>query len=104
MVETKNESDDKEEGDSGYALDRGRGQMSLGWAKGALREIKVVEEVGGGSDSDDESDESNESNKKRKGGKTLVFKQSAAESPAHNTRKRKADTESPAVKKGRGKK
>ena len=34
-VETINESDDEEEGDSGYASDRGRGQESLGWAKGA---------------------------------------------------------------------
>ncbi len=50
------------------------------------------------------SNESNESNKKRKGGKTLVFKQAAAESPAHNTRKRAAAAESPAAKKGRGKK
>ena len=103
-VETINESDDEEEGDSGYALDRGRGRESLGWAKGALREMKVVEEIGKGTDSDDVSNESNESNKKRKGGKTLVFKQAAAESPAHNTRKRAAAAESPAVKKGRGKK
>ncbi len=66
--------------------------------------MKVVEEIGKETDLDDVSDESNESNKKRKGGKTLVFIQAAAESPAHNTRKRAAAAESPAVKKGKGKK
>ena len=49
--------------------------MSLGWAKGALKGMKVVEEIGGGTDLDDESNESNESNKKGKGGKKLIFKQ-----------------------------
>ncbi len=73
-------------------------------AKGALREMKVVEEIGKGTDLNDVSDESNVSNKKRKGGKTLVFKQVAAKSPTHNTRKRAAAAESPVVKKGRGKK
>ena len=38
----------------------GRGRESLAWEKGALREMKVVEEIGKGTDSDDVSDESNE--------------------------------------------
>ncbi len=104
----EHKSNVEEEGDSGYGSDRGRGRVSLGWAKGALREMKVIEEFGKGTESDDSSnDESNESNKKRKGGKTLVFKQAEKDSPAKNTRNRMAATaatESPAAKRGRGKK
>ena len=107
-VAAKHESDGGEEVDSGYGLDRGRGRVSLGWAKGALREMRVVGEIGKGSESDDSSDdESKESNEKRKGGKTLVFKQAEKDSPAKNTRNRMAATaatESPAAKRGRGKK
>ena len=91
--------------------------MSLGWAKGALREMREIEVLGEGSgdSSNDESnesnknsdDESNESNKKRKGGRTLVFKQAEKNSPAKITRKRMAATaatEYPAGKRGRGRK
>jgi hypothetical protein len=47
-VMTTNDSDDKEEvgAESGYHLDRGRTRTSIGWAKGALREIKVTKEIG----------------------------------------------------------
>lgn len=108
-VATEHKSDGEEEGDSGYGSDRGRGRVSLGWAKGALREMRVVEEIGKeGSDLEDSSDdESKESDKKRKGGRTLVFKQAEKDSPAKNTRNRKAATdatESLAAKRGRGKK
>ena len=82
-VATAHESGIEEEGDIGYGSDRGRGRVSLGWAKGALREMRVIEEVGKGPESDESSDdESNESDKKRKGGRTLVFKQVEKDSPA----------------------
>ena len=77
--------------------------MSLGWAKGALREMREIEVLGerSGDSSHDESNERN--NKKRKGGRT--FKQAEKDSPAKNTRKRMAETAvSESVKRGRGKK
>jgi len=59
-------------------------------------------------------DESKESGEKGKGGRTLVFKEKEMDSPAKNTRKKKAATDatespatkrgSPAAKRGRGKK
>ena len=109
-VVADDDSDVEEEEDSGYASDRGHGQESLGWTKGALLKVmKVVEKIGKGSDSDDSSDESesNDRDKKRKGGRTLVFKQAENNSPAKNTRKRAAaaaETESPmaAGRRGRG--
>ena len=115
-VATEHKSDGEEEGDSGYGSDRGHGRVSLGWAKGALREMRVVEEIGNkGSESDGSSDdESKESGEKRKGGRTLVFKEKEKDSPAKNTRNKKAATDatepsatkrgSPATKRGRGKK
>ena len=70
--------------------------------------MRVIEEIGKGSESNNSSnDESNESNEKRKGDRTLVFKQAEKDSPAKNTRNRKAATtatESPAAKRRRGKK
>jgi len=112
-VAAEHKSDGEEEGDSGYGSDRGRGRVSLGWAKGALREMREIEVLGerSGDSSHDESnernnnsdDESNESEKKRKGGRT--FKQAEKDSPAKNTRKRMAETAvSESVKRGRGKK
>ena len=76
-------SDGGEEGDSGYRLDRGRRRVSLGWSKGALREMRVVEEIGNEeSESDGSSDdESKESGEKRKGGRTLVSKEKEKDSP-----------------------
>jgi hypothetical protein len=112
---SRTQSDGEEEGDSGYESDRGHGRVSLGWAKGALGEMREIEVLGEGSgdSSNDESnesnknsdDESNESDKKRKGGRTLVFKQAEKDSPAKNTRKRMAKTAASELgKRGRGKK
>ncbi len=109
----EHKSDGEEEGDSGYGSDRGRGRVSLGWAKGALREMREIEVLGerSGDSSHDESnernnnsnDENNESDKKRKGGRT--FKQAEKDSPAKNTRRRMTETAvSDSGKRGRGKK
>ena len=100
-------SDGEEEGDSGYGSDRGRGRVSLGWQKGALREMRVIEEIGNKESDSSSDDESKESDEKGEGARTLVFKEKEKDSPAKYTRKKKAATdatESPATKRGRGKK
>ena len=114
MVATEHKSDGEEERDSGYGSDRGCGRVSLGWQKGALREMRVIEEIGDKESDSSSDDESKESGEKGKGGRTLVYNEMEKDSPAKNTRKKKAATDatespatkrgSPAAKRGRGKK
>ena len=114
MVATEHKSEGEEEGDGGYGSDRGRGRVSLGWQKGALREMRVIEEIGDKESDSSSDDESKESGEKGKGGRTLVYNEMEKDSPAKNTRKKKAATDatespatkrgSPAAKRGRGKK
>ncbi len=93
-VTTTNESNDEEEvgAESGYHSDRGQTQTSIGWAKGALREVKVTEEIGK-KDLDSESDDG-----KKKGnwdGKQLFEEKAGGgkdDSPAKNVRKRNAQS------------
>ena len=102
-VATEHKSDGEEERDSGYGSDRGHGRVSLGWQKGALREMRVIEEIGNKESDSSSDDESKESSEKGKGGRTLAFKEKEKDSPAKNTRKKKAAmdaTESPATKRG----
>ena len=113
-VATEHNSDGEEEGDGGYGSDRGRGRVSLGWQKGALREMRVIEEIGDKESDSSSDDESKESGEKGKGGRTLVYNEMEKDSPAKNTRKKKAATDatespatkrgSPPAKRGRGKK
>jgi hypothetical protein len=69
--------------------------MSIGWAKGALREIKVAEEFG----KEDSDSESNDGKKKGKGDGEKLFEVKAGggknDSPAKNLRKR--NDQSPVV-------
>ncbi len=93
-VTTTNDSDDEEEvgAESGYHSNRGRTQTSIGWAKGALREIKVTEEIG----KEDLDSESNDGKKKGKWDGKQLFEEKASsgkdDNPAKNLRKRNAQS------------
>jgi hypothetical protein len=99
-VTTMSNSDDKEEvgAESGYHSDRGQTRESLGWATGALRVVKVVEEIG----KEDSDSSCNDGKKKGKGDGEKLFQVKASgrkdDSPAKNLRK--MSVQSPVVKRG----